>query len=126
MVSSHNNKLLHTHRECLCMRLDIYIPGIYNILSSFLSSFEVMQECWDYVPGNRPTFTELHTKMVSYIESMAGYLDLNFSSNANPLLTATTESDSTATTITNRSALLSVGDEPHSGDEQFSTGSESD
>ena len=83
-------------------------------------------QCWEYAPENRPPFSELHDKMVSYIQNIAGYLDLNFNSNVNPLSTATTESDCTATTITNLKALLSVDDEPHSGEECFNPDLDSD
>ena len=69
---------------------------MHSLLGTFLPihSYEIMQQCWEYEPENRPPFTELYAKTASYIERMAGYLEMNFTT-TNPLLTT----DSTDDTI---------------------------
>ena len=69
-----------------------------------------MLQCWEYEPEKRPTFTELYAKTASYVERMAGYLELNFC-NPNRLVT-------TKTTLSEA--------EPHSGDEERFSSDDSD
>ena len=72
-----------------------------------------MLQCWEYEPERRPTFTELYAKTASYVERIAGYLELNFC-NPNPLVVTTTNK-----------VTLSVA-EPHSGDEERFSSDDSD
>ena len=37
-----------------------------------------MRQCWQMVPGDRPTFTELCLKLSSLIENIAGYLQMGY------------------------------------------------
>ena len=37
-----------------------------------------MTKCWEYEPGNRPSFQELHKSTSTYIKKMAGYLRMSF------------------------------------------------
>ena len=79
-------------------------------------SYELMVQCWEYEPEKRPTFKELHSKTVSYIERIAGYLEMNFTI-SNPL---TTISDMSAPEAWESEA------QTHSGNEQDSSDTESD
>ena len=38
----------------------------------------MMRKCWEIVPENRPSFSDLYTITSKYIERMAGYLELGF------------------------------------------------
>ena len=37
-----------------------------------------MRKCWEILPENRPSFNELYRITSTYIERMAGYLELGF------------------------------------------------
>ena len=38
----------------------------------------MMMKCWETVPDNRPTFKELCKNTNTYIEHIAGYLEMGF------------------------------------------------
>ena len=38
----------------------------------------MMLKCWHGIPEQRPTFTELSQIISSFIEHIAGYLDINY------------------------------------------------
>ena len=38
----------------------------------------MMRTCWEMVPNDRPSFTDLYVKTSKYTEHIAGYLDMNF------------------------------------------------
>lgn len=87
--------------------------SVFNNIFHCIYRFDLMMQCWEYEPERRPTFTELYAKTASYVERLAGYLELNFC-NPNPLVSTTT------TKVT-----LSVA-EPHSGDEEQLSSDDSD
>ena len=37
-----------------------------------------MNKCWEFQPGNRPSFSELHADISNYLGRIAGYLEINF------------------------------------------------
>ena len=37
-----------------------------------------MVKCWEYKREDRPTFRHIHTSTASYIERIAGYLEMNY------------------------------------------------
>ena len=43
-----------------------------------VSSYEMMLKCWHGIPEQRPTFTELSQIISTFIEHIAGYLDINY------------------------------------------------
>ena len=38
----------------------------------------MMKKCWEVVPDERPDFKQLHKNTSTYIERIAGYLELGF------------------------------------------------
>ena len=47
-----------------------------------LFSYGIMKQCWQMMPEERPTFTELYLTVSNIIERMAGYLQVGY----NPFL----------------------------------------
>ena len=79
-------------------------------------SYELMLHCWEYKPENRPTFKQLHSKTVSYIERIAGYLEMNF----------TIRNPQIIVTDTSAPEAGETADQPHSGNESDSSDNESE
>ena len=52
-----------------------------------------MMQCWKYQPENRPTFSEVHVNTISYIEQMAGYLQMTFHSQNEGTIIANADAD---------------------------------
>ena len=42
--------------------------------------YNIMKECWEELPDNRPTFSDLVTTISASLEAIAGYMDLILSS----------------------------------------------
>ena len=52
--------------------------NMLSALSSWTCSYEIMKQCWDREPEQRLTFSELVTVISTSLESMSGYLQLDF------------------------------------------------
>ena len=50
-----------------------------NVLLSNLCRYAGMQDCWESEPEKRPPFSELVSTISSFLESVAGYLELGMS-----------------------------------------------
>ena len=47
-------------------------------VNPYFHRYMMMRKCWEIVPENRPSFSELYTITSKYVEQMAGYLELGF------------------------------------------------
>ena len=52
-----------------------------------------MIKCWEYEPGYRPSFQELHKSTSRYVERIAGYLEMSFYSTEGKESNATKEKE---------------------------------
>ena len=52
--------------------------SIVVLMLVFGGSYAMMRRCWELAPEDRPTFKEVYTNISSYIEHMAGYLEMGF------------------------------------------------
>ena len=64
----------------MCMSLIVYtvnvcVPGIHSNENSSLSlySYNIMERCWKQDPENRPTFSEVHQTLSTFIEEQNSY-----------------------------------------------------
>ena len=49
-----------------------------NAICCYNCRYQLMKECWDIVPDDRPSFKEIHTNTSKYTERIAGYLEIGF------------------------------------------------
>ena len=64
-----------------------------NCLTGFLSSYDMMRDCWNKFPEDRPTFSELVVSIATCLEEMAGYLDFTTASLSSELTLCTDTED---------------------------------
>ena len=63
------------------VNLTIHLPlTLLQILpvSLSLTRYALMMSCWAKQPDDRPTFSEIVSRISDYTEAIAGYLDINF------------------------------------------------
>ena len=49
-----------------------HLSPLYHIIRSYV----MMMKCWQLAPDDRPSFKEIYKSTSTYIENMAGYLEL--------------------------------------------------
>ena len=54
------------------------LSSLETVVSCFILSYDIMRQCWQTVPEDRPPFSELYVIISKCIEHIAGYLQLGY------------------------------------------------